>query len=632
MASLYRLTGKLEGGELAELYRAERDGAQPVVVKLFHERTSTKGYAQEIADTHNKLVNVHHPGISHVIDVGLVQRRLAIVREDSGRFTLGQVLQRLNTKEVVITSALAMAVMIDLLDAVTHAHAAGVVHGAMTPGNVLVSHEGRPSVCDFGALAALSSVPGLKKNFAARGRSSYRAPELQKGEPLSVQSDVYSLGAMTYELLTLREASGEGTQVSTRREALPPPSRLDRRLNSRIDPIIMRALDPVPGRRYKTTAEFAAALREFLTANGGLPPREELKRFVEQLFPKDVQLEASPQVPFSEAFSLASVAGADLDAVEDRSMVLAPRAAFSGSLDDMPAIAEPTQEETNPGTGPTPDPPDVERERSTDWHAPSAAMPATARSGPKESMNPDVLKRLRRIEDFEEVKRPDDTEPGRAQTEEALPRVFPGRPKEPAPPTEPKVQAVASPAESQPIAADEAIITPDGKRRRMITEERNLARAEASRKRWIPLVAGSAIAAVAFLALGAWRWSAGHAVQPYQPPVQAPRPRPPPQVRRPQPPPERPDPPPPSRPVVDNCYAGPKKGAPVGYISVSSTRPVAVVIDGDTVCSPTNSRIPVTAGLRKIVVIDPRTKEQYESPTRIEAGKLTRLLPMFKGK
>lgn len=633
MVSEYRLTERLEGGELAELYRGERDGG-PVVVKLFHERTSVKGYAQLLADITNKLGAVHHPGISHTIDIGLVQRRLAIVREDSGRYTLGQVLQRLNTKEVVITSALALGMIIDLLDAVTEAHGAGVVHGAMTPGNVLVSHEGRPSVCDFGALAALNSVAALKKNFAARGRSAYRAPELQKGEEITMQCDVYSLGAMTYELLTLREAAGESAQVSTRREALPAPSRLDRRLNSRIDPIVMRALDPVPGRRYKTTAEFASTLREFLTASGGLPPREEQKRFVDQLFPHDVQLQPSTQVPFTERFTLASVEGADVD-VEERSMVLTPRASFSGSIEEMPVVADAREAIT--GEVEAADVarrlgPGDERERSTDWHAPAGAMPASARSGPKESLNPDILKRMKVIEDFAQAapaaEKPDDTNPNgeRLKTEEVPKTVFPGRPKEPELATEPKVMAVATPAESQPIALEDSILTPDGKRRRMITEERNLQKAEKKRKAWLPLVFASAMAAIAFLLLGAWRWSAGESLPAYDapPPSSRVRPMPP---KRPQPPPQKIDATP-KPPVVDNCYQ-PKKGAQLGYLSVASTRAVAVVIDNDTVCGSL-SKIPVAAGQRKIVVIDPRTKEDYSAPTRIEAGKVTKLIPYFK--
>src|SRR5450432_3252139 len=149
MAPEYRLTGRLEGGELAELYRAEKIGGGPVFVKLFHSRTTDSAYARDIAETQNRLLKINHPSILQIIDIGVIQNRLAIVRVDYSGFSLGQALQRLNTREVVITSALAMSVIIELLEAVNEAHVAGVIHGAMTPGNVLLSMAGRPAVCDF---------------------------------------------------------------------------------------------------------------------------------------------------------------------------------------------------------------------------------------------------------------------------------------------------------------------------------------------------------------------------------------------------------------------------------------------------------------------------------------------------
>ncbi len=496
MAPEYRLTGRLEGGELAELYRAEKIGGSAMVVKLFHPRTTDAAYARSIAETQNKLLNVAHPSIAQVIDIGIVQNRLAIVRNDHDGFTLGQALQRLNTREVVITSALAMSIVIELLETVQAAHAAGVLHGAMTPGNVLLSMSGRPSVCDFGALAALAAVPALRKNFSERGRSSYRAPEVGKGEGLTIQSDVYSLGAMMYELLTLKEPSTGAGQVSTRRDLLPPPSRIDRRLNSRIDPIVLRALDPVAGRRYRTTAEFASALREFLTQNGGLPARDELARMMIQLFPPDVanMFAATNALPFETVFTLETVDGAHLEELDERSVVVSERQSFSGGTLEMPAITadEPTglvaalaHEESSAPT--------VMQPRPDDWHAPPASMPpGTSRSGPKDTIHPDVLKRVKHIEDFEP--RTDDTieTPRRAETTPDMPRVFPGRPEpvlppKPSPPKKDKSSYFAVSGDLEPRAGDGFIIE-NGKRRRLITEERNIARIEKSHRKWIPIV------------------------------------------------------------------------------------------------------------------------------------------------
>ncbi|MBM4380740.1 MAG: serine/threonine protein kinase, partial [Deltaproteobacteria bacterium] len=285
----YRLTGRLEQGELAELYKAEREDGSQVIIKLFHPRTSDAAYAQALAQTGQVLNPLAHAGVVHFLELGMVGGRLALVREYVDGFTLGVALQRLATKEVVLPPAVALHLIIGLLEIVQRAHDAGLVHGAITPGNVLLSYEGHPWLCDFGALQALEASPALR-SLAGRGRGTYRAPEVNKGEPPTVESDVYSLGALAYELLTLKELN-PGKGMSTRREAIQPPSRVDRRINGRVDPIIMRSVEMLPTRRYRSCAELTAALRNFLSVAGGMPSREDVARFVGELFPNEVRVE-----------------------------------------------------------------------------------------------------------------------------------------------------------------------------------------------------------------------------------------------------------------------------------------------------------------------------------------------------
>ena len=115
-----------------------------MVVKLFHPKTSDPAYARVLAETSRVLNPLHHAGIVHYVDIGFVQQRLAVVREHVDGYTLGTALQRLNTKEVLLPSALALYLVIQLLEMVQKAHDAGVIHGAITPGNLLLSREGLP--------------------------------------------------------------------------------------------------------------------------------------------------------------------------------------------------------------------------------------------------------------------------------------------------------------------------------------------------------------------------------------------------------------------------------------------------------------------------------------------------------
>jgi serine/threonine-protein kinase len=337
MSTSYRLLGRIETGALAELYEAlQEPGGTQAVIKLFHEKTSDPRYAAVLARTYGALGALRHEGLVPLLDLGFVQGRLAVVREAVTGHTLGTVLQRLHAREVLLPPLLALSLLLQLLEAVQLAHEAGVVHGALTPGNVLLSRAGVPSIADFGALQALLEVPRLERTFAARGRSAYRAPELGRGEPPTAQADVYSLGAIAYELLTRRQALLPESGGSARAAGLPPPSRLDRRIPAKVDPLILRALEASPSRRFRSCAEFATALRNVLAAQGGVPGAEELRRFLAELLPPQASSPgASGPLPFTERFTLTPVSTASLAQVSDDALEksVVARPAYSPTLE-----------------------------------------------------------------------------------------------------------------------------------------------------------------------------------------------------------------------------------------------------------------------------------------------------------
>ncbi|MFP2934390.1 serine/threonine-protein kinase, partial [Pyxidicoccus sp. 3LG] len=383
MSATYRLTGRIENGELAELYEGLHLPGTEVVVKLFHPKTSDPAYALDLAETTRLLQPVRHPGILHVVDIGVVRQRLAVVREDIDGFTLGTALQRLHTKEVILPPAVALYIVIQLLEAMQQAHEAGVVHGALTPGNVVLGRDGTPAVCDFGALRALMAVPQLKRSFGNRGRGTYRAPEVTRGETHTEQADVYSLGAIAYELLTQREPVVPGSGgVSTRRsESLPPPSRLDRRLNARLDPLILRALEPSPQRRFRSCGEFASSLRNFFSASGGMPSIDDVRRFVSELFPNEVSVANLGPALFKEPFTLEPISGAEIHAEELEASIV-QRTPFSRALSEEEAGAE-TQESAAPAFEeyrPEDYEPDIAAS-ATSIRAPAPAQPSAPEEG-----------------------------------------------------------------------------------------------------------------------------------------------------------------------------------------------------------------------------------------------------------
>ncbi len=351
---------------MADMFRAEVAGGDPLVVKLFHPKTTDAAYAQVIAGVAAALRQATHPGLVHVSRVGLARERLAVMRGAFERFSLAQVLARLHTREVHLPPALAFSIVLDLLGGLGAAHDVGVVHGALTPGNVLLSAEGQVGLADFGALQALQASAVLRAAFANKGRSSYRAPELARGEPATVASDLYAVGALLYELLTLREL-GAGQALSTRREKWVPPSRVVRTLSSRLDAVVMRLIEVEPSRRFRSALETAQALRDVVASAGGLSSGADLAAFLESMLPKDAVVGALGPVPF-ESFELDEIAG--VFGGEEEVSEVATRAPFS------PAAATEVDEDEAP-VAPTP--------AFEDWHAPEGAWP-----GPRPGLEPRV--------------------------------------------------------------------------------------------------------------------------------------------------------------------------------------------------------------------------------------------------
>ncbi|MFT3708850.1 MAG: protein kinase [Archangium sp.] len=674
---MYRLIGRLEQGQLADLYRGERvsqGASEAVVVKLFHLKTTDASYAKVIADVARQLQGIAHDGVAHVLDVGMVNGQLAVIRQDTGKYSLGLALQRLNTREVFLPPALALTLGLELLDAMTAAHAAGVIHGALTPGNIVLGVDGRVSVADFGALSALQASPSLKKIFAARGRGSYRAPELGASDSATVASDLYALGAIIYEVLTLREASTGSSNLSTRSERLPPPSRLVRRLHSRIDPVIMRTLENSAGRRPRSCSEFAEGIRDFLVSQGGVPPREELQKFVGELFPNEVQMSALGPVPFSNLFDVTDISG--VGSIEaDGAVAVEERKSFSGGIvddrtptsDGLPVFTEamlasvsktevslPSQPvdagATMPLPAPEPLPAPAPAPRAvSDWEAPPAAMPEptvapAAQAGPTPQ---DPLKgRVRVVEDFaalENQPKPEQKPLTRRQKVAKTIMTF----------------AVPFKREGDPSIPSYEEMHARGRRQvRVVSFLATMI--------LFGVISGSVYAfmqstsdvkgtLISYLPVPIQKELLKDVRPPPPPPPKGvppikladfdklhpdkafnPNPDAPKAVDAPvvvdQPKPT----PTPKQPVVKNpqqpgpkgdCYDPPS--GKTAWLTVESSSVVRVEIDGHRVCTKPN-KVPVSAGSHKVVIVEPKTKQEYASTNRFETGKVVKLMPVFQ--
>ncbi|HUB26887.1 MAG TPA: protein kinase [Tepidisphaeraceae bacterium] len=164
----------------------------------------------------------------------------------------------------------AVALMSRLAWAVQAAHESGIVHRDLKPGNILISNDGTPKISDFGLARRVDDDHLVTLTGARIGTPCYMAPEQALGQTklIGPAADIYSLGAILYELLTGRPPFRGESAVETERQLISqepvPPMRLNSKVPRDLDTICLKCLLKDPARRYPTATELAMDIERFL--------------------------------------------------------------------------------------------------------------------------------------------------------------------------------------------------------------------------------------------------------------------------------------------------------------------------------------------------------------------------------
>lgn len=258
----------LGAGGMGYVYRArQRKLGREVAVKVVApdvERSAD--FTERFAREARALARLNHPNIVAVYDYG---------EDGSFGWLVMEYVDGSNLREVIragkLEPAEALALIPRLCDALQYAHDQGVVHRDVKPENILVDGEGGVKIADFG-LAKLTGTPAALVNLTGTqqvlGTLRYMAPE-QLDRPLEVdhRADIYSLGVVFYEMLTGEIPMGR----------FDPPSRYSS-ASTRVDEVVLRALERSPERRYQRASEVKSDLEAVGTARNEFdsPVREAL--------------------------------------------------------------------------------------------------------------------------------------------------------------------------------------------------------------------------------------------------------------------------------------------------------------------------------------------------------------------
>ncbi|MBL8725042.1 MAG: tetratricopeptide repeat protein [Planctomycetes bacterium] len=259
----YRLISELGRGGMGIVYAAwQRSLSRRVAIKvlapgLIASPTALARFRREAA----AAGRLRHPGIVEVFDCGSVDGEHFFVME----LVDGQPLHHCADRFATLDGAVRL--VLQVVEALAHAHAAGLVHRDVKPANILVRADGRAALTDFG-LASDSALPSLTREGGFLGTLDYAAPEQVRGEPVDVRADLFSAGVVLAELLAGTHPFRGPTQVATTARLLShEPEVRDRRgarLPKDLAAIVDRALAKERSHRYATAEALAADLRAFV--------------------------------------------------------------------------------------------------------------------------------------------------------------------------------------------------------------------------------------------------------------------------------------------------------------------------------------------------------------------------------
>jgi eukaryotic-like serine/threonine-protein kinase len=276
----YVIVRELGRGGMGTVFLAERADGQfekQVAIKILNRGADTAEILRRFRAERQILARLDHPNIARLLDAGTTDDGLPYFIMDyivGAPVTRFAVAQKLSTRQ-------RLELFLKICAAVEFAHRNLVVHRDIKPSNILANAEGEPKLLDFGIaklLAKDEDAAQLTTEAQQHLTPICASPEQAKGDPITVATDIYSLGALLYEMLSGQKPHRFSTARPTREELAlvvgeqvpPPPSAVAsdaqtaRLLRGDLDAIVLFAMHKEPGMRYPTVADLADDIRRHL--------------------------------------------------------------------------------------------------------------------------------------------------------------------------------------------------------------------------------------------------------------------------------------------------------------------------------------------------------------------------------
>jgi serine/threonine-protein kinase len=265
LADRYTIERELGAGGMATVYLAEDvKHHRKVAIKVLHAELSAILGPERFLKEIELTANLQHPHILPLFDSGSAAGLLYYVMP----YVDGETLRTRLAREKQLSVGDAVRIACEAADALEYAHGRGVVHRDIKPENILLQN-GHALVADFGIALAVQQAGGqrMTQTGLSLGTPQYMSPEQAMGErDIGARSDIYSLGAVTYEMLVgdppFTGPTAQAIVAKVMTSVPVPPRELRKTIPPAVDDAVLTALEKLPADRFSSAAEFARALSD----------------------------------------------------------------------------------------------------------------------------------------------------------------------------------------------------------------------------------------------------------------------------------------------------------------------------------------------------------------------------------
>ena len=260
----YEITELIGVGGMADVYKGvDVIDNKPVAVKILKkEFAENEEFLRRFRNESKAIAVLSHPNIVKIYDVGFSEKIQYIVMEYIDGITLKEYIE----EEQVLTWKDTVHFLIQILRALQHAHDKGIVHRDIKPQNIMMFTDGTIKVMDFG-IAKFARDNGKTATDQAIGSVHYISPEQASGDVTDEKSDIYSVGAMMYEMLTGKKPFDSDNPVSIAvmhmHDTPERPKAVNADIPDGLEEILLKAMEKNPDNRYQSTTDMIADIEAF---------------------------------------------------------------------------------------------------------------------------------------------------------------------------------------------------------------------------------------------------------------------------------------------------------------------------------------------------------------------------------